>query len=181
MILFLVCITAALSISVVSAGLFGDDVKVENVEVYNYFAPNTPNNINSSNPEYELRFNFDLLPTKDITDVRAIWLHNVEITYKNHSITYKDPKIKYHKSYADNKEFDIAKSLLKGSRYIFFCELLEDSVPNRKDISHIKADVMINTGTQDNVVIGHIDSDVSIDTAKHVGINKGGMNTIDYL
>jgi len=42
----------------------------------------------------------------------------------------------------------------------------ENSIDNRNDISHIKADIVMNTTTENNVVIGHIDQDISMSTVK---------------
>lgn len=155
------CITVALSVSVVGAGLLGDDVTVKEVVLDKYYPKPQANS-----QDYIMIFDFGILPTKDINNIRSIWLHNVEVTYTDYSLKYEHPKVEYYDDVEDNLEFKITKNFEKDNYYKFYCKLIEHSVPNRDNIKHIKADIMVNTTTEDNIVIGLIDNDVTMSSVK---------------
>ena len=170
-ILLLVCITVALSVSAVSAGLFGDDVTVKDVVLDKYYQKPQANS-----QDYIMIFDFGIVPTKDINNIRSIWLRNLEITYSDYNLKFEHLQVNYYDNVEDNLEFKKTKNLEKDNYYGFYCKLIEHSVPNRDNIKHIKADIMVNTTTEDNIVIGHIDHDVSMSTVKNPTGNTAQYN-----
>lgn len=96
---------------------------------------------------------YSLMPRETITRMTGLVVSNVEVTLENGekenwgSFSYT-PKNKY----------------LKDSNYKF---TLSKTLENKEDyytISHIRADIVMNTTDEKNVVIGHIDNDI---TPKH--------------
>lgn len=173
-ILFLVCITAALSISVVGAGLFGDDVNVREITLEQY------NNQVRDLDTFVMRYTMSIVPTKDIDHIISMEIQNGEVFWGSDSLKFNPSSLKYNKNAGDNMKFDLQDTLFKDDIYYFNFELKEHTISNRKDISHIKGDIVVNTTTQNNVVIGHIDSDINLDHTKKNGQQSGVPRTLTY-
>lgn len=169
-ILLLVCIVAALSISVVSAGLLGgDDVTVKDVVLYKYNE--------AGDKKYHMVFNMDFVSNKDITHIRNIELQNVKISFGNDVRDFPNVSPVCNGDLEDNNG-DIAYNdmMIKNNWYSMTWTYKEHTIDNRNDISHIKADIVMNTTTENNVVIGHIDQDISMSTVKNLTGNTAKYN-----
>ena len=175
LILLIVCLTVALSFSVVAAGgLFGgDDVTVKKVELVKYWSKNI-----KSDMDYHLDFDMDFVPTKTIDHIRSFELQNIEVTYGDEVVKFSPAKIKYYTDKDNNRDIKYGDTIIKDNYYSFTFELKEDGVDKRTEIKHIKGDIVTNTTTQDNLVIGHIDNDVSLSTTKK---STGNRANYSYL
>ena len=167
LILLIVCLTVALSFSVVAAGgLFGgDDVTVKDVKL-DFFWGNV-----SANPSRDImcnvyKINFEFVSNVNLDHIKSIKLRNVEVTFDGKVHKYNDCVLEYDKDKANNGDFKYLNSFLKDDYYIFTVKLKDTKFYDSNSISHIKADIVVNTTTQDNIVIGHIDDDISMSTAR---------------
>ena len=161
-ILFLVCITAALSISVVGAGLFGDDVTVKDVQFERAYLNKTDKSDNFN----EYNFDFAFVPNVDFMHVRSIKVHNVELTFGGKVEKFGDCNVRYEIDKDNNGDFKYNNMFLKNNYYSFKLKLADVKFNDPNSLSHIKGDIVINTTTQDNIVIGHIDNDVKVKSDK---------------
>lgn len=152
----------------------GNDVTVKDVRLTQY------NNHVSDLNEFIMRYSISFVPNKDIDHITNIALANAEVTWGNEVRTFSIADFKYNTKDGNNINFKSYDALFKDDIYYFSFELLENSVPNRQDISHIKGDIVVNTTTQDNVVIGHVDSDINLDHTKKNGQQSGVPRTLTY-
>lgn len=67
-------------------------------------------------------------------------------------------------------------SLVKDYQYEGMVILKDVNAVDRLSINHIKADIVVNTTTQDNIVVGHIDSDISCDKLEESNGVPGGQD-----
>ena len=128
--------------------LFGDDVNVKSVNVAQYPARD--------------RYTVVIVPTTNIDHVNSIELRDVELVYPDKTYNFDSIELGYNINDADNKLYHKYNSLQKDYQYEFefiFRDLLD---VNRADSYHITADVVINTTTQDNVKVAHIDTDTTL-------------------
>ncbi len=111
----------------------------------------------SDNYDIRLGVKISLVPYETIEDVESIEFKNIEITYSDGSVqTLKDVSFS-------------GKNLMKDSRYPFaFNYNLDQGLWNEsihlQDFygkGHVKADIVINTTSQTDKLIGHIDNDVT--------------------
>lgn len=158
-ILLLVCITVVLSVSAVGAGLFGDDVTVKEVVLFKYNE--------AADKQYHMGFNMAFVSNKDMSHIRNIELQNVKISFGKDVRDFPNVSPVCNGDLEDNNA-DIAYNdmMIKNNYYTMTWKYTENSIDNRNDISHIKADIVMNTTTENNVVIGHIDQDISMSTVK---------------
>ena len=99
-------------------------------------------------------------------------LQNVEITYDNGTkAQLENHGFKYYSSKLDNNYFKTLNRLDKDYDYLFTyhspisyydanCVDIDPDAPYK--ITHIKGKIVINTTTEDNRVIGHLDSNIKI-------------------
>ena len=147
--ILIIALVASLSVASVSAGWFGDDVNVKEVGLEQF-------------PQFD-KFTIVLVPTTDIDHVNEVYLKNVEIKYPDQTYKWDTVNLAYHNSDADNIVLDQANSLLKDYQYELFFKYTNIGNINRNtDSYHIKADVVVDTTTQDGVVVGHIDTDTKL-------------------
>lgn len=166
-ILFLVCITAALSVSVVGAGLFGDDVTVKDVQFEKVFVNMTEKNGRCNG--YHIDFAF--VPNVDLMHIRSIKVHNVELTFGDKVEKFGDAHVEYETSKDNNADLKYNNMFLKNNYYSFKLKLADVKFNDPNSLNHIKGDIVINTTTQDNVVIGHIDNDINVKTGKVIDVS----------
>lgn len=130
--------------------------------------------INMNNPNYnKYQIHFGLVPTEEFHHVRSVKLKNVELNFNDGSkLEYNSVKTNSKDTDDDNVYLNYGDALLKDFYYSFYINLNDvGKNHNPNDINHIKADIVINTTTQDNIVIGHIDDDISSNTAKIINSN----------
>ena len=87
----------------------------------------------------------------------------------------------YYGSKDNNRDIQYSNTLFKDNNYSSSFELKEDDIAKRTEIKHIKGDIVVNTTTQTNLVIGHIDNDVSIDTTKKSTGNRANYSYLGGL
>lgn len=97
---------------------------------------------------------FSLMPRETITRVTGLAVTNIEVSLENGETenwgTYTfNPKDLYLQD--TNYKFSISKTL----------EDSDKSIEDYYTISHIKADIVMNTTDETNVVIGHINEDIT--------------------
>lgn len=163
LILLIVCITVALSFSVVVAGgLFGgDDVTVKKVEI-RHFNPDVHDGSDNFNL-YTMGLEF--VSNVNIDHIRSIQLENIEATFADGKVDKFDSAgFKYEISKDNNRDLKYADSLFKDDYYSFTFRLKDFALHD--NLTHIKGDIVVNTTTQDNIVIGHIDNDVDMPKEK---------------
>lgn len=98
---------------------------------------------------------FSLMPRETITRVTGLAVSNIEVDLGNGKTenwgTYTfEPKDMYVENV--NYDFEISREL--GD--------MGESIEDYNSISHIKADIVINTTDAKNMVIGHINEDITI-------------------
>ena len=168
LILLIVSLAVVLSVSFVAAGgLFGDDVNVRDLTLQQY------NNQARDLDTFVMRYTMSIVPTKNIDHIISMEIQNCEVSWGHNSLKFNPTSLKYDKNAGNNMKFDLQDTLFKDDIYYFDFELRENSISNRQDISHIKGDIVVNTTTQNNVVIGHIDSDINLDHTKKNGQQSG--------
>lgn len=152
---------------VIGMSLFGggDSVDVKDV----YLSNHIPHRMHSNSQASGVVI-FSIVPKTDLTHITSIKLKNVEISYDGYdSDSYESMPLKYDANENDNGGFKYTDALAKNYLYSFYFNFdvtkegldyhqNEEAV---KSIKHIKADIVIDTTTESNVVIGHIDSDVT--------------------
>lgn len=67
------------------------------------------------------------------------------------------------------------KSFVKDDQYEGMVILQDSSAVDRQFINHITGGIVVNTTTQDNIVVGHIDSDISCDKIEESNGVSGGQ------
>lgn len=145
-------------------GMFGgNDVTVKNVKIQYFWG-----NVNPSNDKmYNMyQIGFEFVSNVNMNHIKSIELHNVEVTFDGKIQKFNNCGLDYDKDLANNGDFKYLNSMLKDDYYIFNFKLKDKNFHDSNSISHIKADIVVNTTTQDNIVIGHIDDDISMSTAK---------------
>lgn len=172
LILLIVSLAVVLSVSVVAAGglLGGDDVTVKNVEIDKLYK-----NMSDKSDYYNgYNIDFAFVPNVDFTHVRSIRLDNVELTFGDNVEKFGDASIQYEINEDNNADLKYHEMFLKDNYYSFTVKLADVKFNDYNSLKHMKADIVINTTTQDNIVIGHIDNDININTAKIIDV--GGRN-----
>lgn len=118
-------------------------------------------------------FKFSIVPKTDLTHIIGIRLENVEIIYDGYdSDNYDSVSLNYENNENDNILLSQFNTLSKDYLYTFYFKFkVEKEGLNHsqnsealQSIKHIKADIVIDTTTESNVVIGHIDNDVSFES-----------------
>lgn len=167
---YIVPIIVIVILIVIGMSLFGggDSVEVKDV----YLSHNLPNRM-ASNAGGHGVFMFSIVPKTDFTHLMNIRLENVEISYDGYdSDNYDSVSLYYENNKNDNiilKQFD---TLSKDCLYTFYFRFnvekegfsQEQNSEALQSINHVKADIVIDTTTENNVVIGHIDNDVSFES-----------------
>lgn len=168
-----------LAILVIGAmSLFGgDSVDVKDVYLSNHLphqrgggsTVTLPLNSNSEDVASGV-FKFSIVPNKDLRHITEIRLENVEIDYEGYdSDKYDSAPLKYKVDENDNGGFKATDALDKHYLYSFYFKfgVAKDGLNYYQNeeavqsINHVKADIVIDTTTDSEVVIGHIDKDVS--------------------
>lgn len=147
--IFIIALAASLSLASVNAGLFGDDVNVKGVTVSQW--------IDSD------KFNVIIVPNKDIEHINSISLKNVELKYPDQTYTFDSIGLRHSNDDADNKLFSDFKTLFKDYQFEFSFRLTDlDKVNRATNSYHVKGDIVVNTTTENNLVIGHVDADAPV-------------------
>lgn len=146
---------------------FGDAIEVKNVD-----AKATVSHIQKKSESHGIKITIELIPKENIEHIRSMELQNIEIQYDNGTkVQLKNDAFTYDSSDLDNSYFDTLNSLNKDYDYLFtykspvshYDANHVDNNPNAPyKITHIKGDIVVNTTTEDNRVIGHLDSDITI-------------------
>lgn len=153
------------------AGLFGNDiVDVTSIEMSVSYSDTpfggaissarTMNGLDTNYRDYQVGTavtKFSLMPRETITRITGLALYNTEVTLENGKTekwgNFKfNPKDMYIRD--TNYDFRISKTLGETG----------ENIDQYYTISHIKADIVINTTDAKNKVIGHINEDI---TPKH--------------
>lgn len=164
---------------VIGMSLFGggDSVDVKDVYLSNHlphrYASTTTATPLVDTPSQDIAngvFKFSIVPKTDLTHITGIRLENVEISYDGYdSDSYESMPLKYDANENDNGGFKYTDALAKNYLYSFYFnfDVAKEGLNHSQNsealqsIKHIKADIVIDTTTESNVVIGHIDSDVT--------------------
>lgn len=152
---------------VIGMSLFGggDSVDVKDVYLSNHLPHRMASNMGNNGV-----FMFSIVPKTDYNHLMNIRLENVEIGYDGYdSDNYDSVSLNYENNENDNILLSQFNSLSKDYLYTFYFKFkvekegfsVEQNSEALKSIKHIKADIVIDTTTESNVVIGHIDSDVT--------------------
>lgn len=152
---------------VIGMSLFGggDSVEVKDVYLSNHLPHRYASNMGNNGV-----FMFSIVPKTDYNHLMNIRLENVEIGYDGYdSDNYDSVSLNYENNENDNILLSQFNSLSKDYLYTFYFKFkvekegfsVEQNSEALKSINHIKADIVIDTTTESNVVIGHIDSDVT--------------------
>ena len=146
---------------------FSDAVEVKDVD-----AKATVSNNLKKSEAHGIKIKLEIVPKEDIDHIKSMELQNVEITYNNGTKVQLENRVfKYDSSDLDNKYFKTLKRLDKDYDYLFtYHSPVSYYDANRVDINpdapykitHIKGEIVVNTTTEDNRVIGHLDSDIKI-------------------
>ena len=155
-------------------GIFGgNDVTVKEVKLDKYWSKNL-----KSDMKYYMNFDMDFVPKKTIDHIRSFELLNIEITYGDEVVKFRPAKLKYYENNDNNRDIQYGDIIFEDNYYSFTFELKEENITKRTEINHIKGDIVINTTTQNNLVIGHLDNDVSLSTTKK---STGNRANYSYL
>ena len=152
---------------VIGMSLFGggDSVEVKDVYLSNHLPHRYASNMGNNGV-----FMFSIVPKTDYNHLMNIRLENVEIGYDGYdSDNYESMPLKYDANENDNGGFKYTDALAKNYLYSFYFnfDVAKEGLNHSQNsealqsIKHIKADIVIDTTTESNVVIGHIDSDVT--------------------
>ncbi len=119
---------------------------------------------NEEIPDYDITLGIliNFKPKEDIKDITAIRLENLEVTYQDGSVQPVG-------NFSFNEE-DVYPILEKDQNYSIPCQYVLDQNLWNESIKlidfygngHVKADMVINTTSETNKVIGHIDDDVTM-------------------
>ena len=164
----IILLVASLSVASVSAGLFGDDVTVKEMTLNHY-------NGYKSEDSYDMIYSLIFVSNVDIDHITDIWLQNVEVKYSNETLSYDNAKITFRSSDADNIALTEFDSLVKENQYQGRVLLKDVNTVDRLSVNHIKGDIVVNTTTQNNIVVGHIDNDISCDKLSESSSPRGGQ------
>lgn len=97
---------------------------------------------------------FSLMPRESITRVTGLEVKDIEVSFENGekenwgTYSFNSPKDKYIVN--SNYDFSISHQIKDGK-----------SLEDYYTVSHIKGDIVMNTTDATNVVVGHIDNDVT--------------------
>ena len=100
---------------------------------------------------------FSFMPTEYLERVTGIGLRNIQITYSDGQTQDAGSGVfnEYYNIYDPNMEYSYSMNYV-----VDLYPKAEDNINAYFDTTHIKADIVINTTSETNKVIGHIDSDV---------------------
>lgn len=153
---------------VIGMSLFGGGDSVD-VKDDIYLSNHLPHRMHSNSQASGVVI-FSIVPKTDLTHITGIRLENVEIIYDGYdSDNYDSLSLYYENNENDNILLSQFNTLSKDYLYTFYFKFdvtkegldyhqNEEAV---KSIKHIKADIVIDTTTENNVVIGHINNDVA--------------------
>ena len=146
---------------------FGDAVEVKSIDCKSTYSNNL-----LDDDAHGIKVTIELIPNENIEHIRSLELQNVKIKYENGTeVQLENDGFNYDTSDLDNYYFDTLNSLDEDYDYLFtyyspvsyYNDNYEDSNPDAPyEITHIKGDIVVNTTTEDNRVIGHLDSDIDI-------------------
>ena len=122
-----------------------------------------------------MRYTLVFVSNTDLDHINDIWLKNIHVKYSDKTLDYDTAGIRFSKSDADNIALTDFNSLVKDYQYEGMVILKDVNAVDRLSINHIKADIVVNTTTQDNIVVGHIDSDISCDKLEESNGVPGGQ------
>ena len=116
------------------------------------------------NPDYDIALGIliDFKAKEDINDINSIELRNLEVTYKDGSVQPVG-------NFTFNGD-DVYPNLEKDQNYSLPCRYVLDQNLWNESIKlidfygngHVKADMVVNTTSETDKVIGHIDDDVTL-------------------
>ena len=104
-------------------------------------------------------FSIRFVPHKDILHYQNVKLVNGAIRYNNGTeVVFNNQNMNLGLDY-ENTEFPTQSFLYKDSWYTFTFKHA-DSARNIEQISHLKGDLVVDTTTEQNILLAHIDNDV---------------------
>ena len=160
----LFCIIGIVVVFIIVFGLMtmfsGEAVHVKDLTVEN---PTGPYKVKSSIGVEKINnlVKFTISPTKDFNGVTKVSLKNVEITFDSgHTEFHKIKEIKCNKNDFDNSEYLNHDMLKNGKTYCFkFNEIISETKGHT--VTHIKADIIFDHVVDGEIVVGHLDNDVT--------------------